>query len=726
MPPSIVCTKVERPNLEKLAKLISNSEKLKIPAIEVAKLTRYLKLFKQQDCVIVPYKYSAKAQVYGRRYSGFGLQGMKSEYRHTIAADYYKDTDIVNAHCVILAQLCAKNNIKCEALLEYINNREDLLAKLTISRADGKDLFLSLMNGGRAAYRDYPDKPKWLVNFAEEIGEIHRQLCKLNPELYKACKKGKAVERGTVEGSTMNHLLCDIENDILVACEKFLALNGVDTDNMVLMHDGFMTPKSVEINLDDLSSYVARETGYVVKYINKPMAEAFDLSGFETEVVDVIDFEAQEDRFKGFEVDHFKILNPISYARILKDGSIKPESAMDFHEIYLHLGVERVPIAIAPFYLEVPFTKVWVKRSNIRRYEKADTYPPPQQCPEDHYNTWPGWAAEKITETGGSADMFVQHIKNFLPNEWHWFTSWLAWIIQNPGKKTEVCPILISEDGAGKGTIFEKAMPLIMGDRLCAHTNTPATTWFAKHAELRNGRSLVNIDDPNTGDLKLNADTFKADITGKLIQYERKGSQTVWLNNNTNFCITTNKDKPQNISTTDRRYTVLECCNKLIGKTVYFGEINTYLEQPKNIRAIYEYLLNFSLEGINSPADLAACRPQTQAYKDIKEMNRDKELLFLADYFEDEEPMSAQAGYVYQKFKEWLGTNNYKFEPRPLPEFSKYLKKRVPGFEIKKGMKSNSYTFNQELLEEYLLKVGVLSVKATRTDGQQKIGFKPE
>lgn len=294
MPPCIVCTKIEKPNLAKLSIMIHNHVALQIPETERQKLIKYQKTFKNHTYTTVGYSYSKRAQVYGRRFAKTGFQNMKSEYRHTLAGDRYKDIDIKNAHPVILAQYCEKNKISCEALLYYIADRDTLLKELRISRTLGKKMVLSLLNGGRWAYKNYTDPPGWLVKFAEEINDIHVKVCALNPELYKACKREwekldeAEKKKKTPEGSAMNHVLCDLENKIMTHCEVYLALQGVDVEDMCLVFDGFMVPKEVEINMADLSTYLAAEAGYKVVFEEKPMDEALNLKGLDAPSVGIL------------------------------------------------------------------------------------------------------------------------------------------------------------------------------------------------------------------------------------------------------------------------------------------------------------------------------------------------------------------------------------------------------------------------------------------------------
>ena len=58
-----------------------------------------------------------------------------------------KDIDMVNAHPVILNYLCKKNNVDCNILKNYIENRELILSSFAEDRKIIKELFPSILNG---------------------------------------------------------------------------------------------------------------------------------------------------------------------------------------------------------------------------------------------------------------------------------------------------------------------------------------------------------------------------------------------------------------------------------------------------------------------------------------------------------------------------------------------------------------------------------------------------
>ena len=84
------------------------------------------------------------------RYYGIGgcLSYLKKEIRNSIMPKNIKDIDMVNCHPVILLNLCQKNNIVCNILKNYVENRDMILGSFGDNRKSVKKMFLTILNGG--------------------------------------------------------------------------------------------------------------------------------------------------------------------------------------------------------------------------------------------------------------------------------------------------------------------------------------------------------------------------------------------------------------------------------------------------------------------------------------------------------------------------------------------------------------------------------------------------
>ena len=81
-----------------------------------------------------------------------------------------KDIDMINCHPVILNYLCKKNNVDCDILKNYIENRELVLLSFAEDRKSVKELFLSILNGGfKDIYSDNKQTNNYLKSFEQEV-----------------------------------------------------------------------------------------------------------------------------------------------------------------------------------------------------------------------------------------------------------------------------------------------------------------------------------------------------------------------------------------------------------------------------------------------------------------------------------------------------------------------------------------------------------------------------
>jgi coenzyme F420-reducing hydrogenase delta subunit len=108
------------------------------------------------------------------------LQNLPKEFRGAIGANYHH-IDMVNCHPSILLQYCKKNDIKSDALEYYVNNRNEVVEKImtdySLEKGDVKQLFLSVMNGGK---RDGILDP-FFVKFKTECERVYTSIASSNP-----------------------------------------------------------------------------------------------------------------------------------------------------------------------------------------------------------------------------------------------------------------------------------------------------------------------------------------------------------------------------------------------------------------------------------------------------------------------------------------------------------------------------------------------------------------
>jgi hypothetical protein len=250
------------------------------------------KLIKGSELATIPvsYNYSKLSSDRGRLFAvkQLSLQNITRRIRHTITNDIYNDYDIKNAHPTIFLQYCEKRKYKCDELKSFVSNRDNYLKDLMdlekISKDEAKRKLLSLINGGKVE-----SNVKWFKNLKNEINILH-QILQNDKENEHVLTTIKETKKYNIAGSLFNHIICEIENNILMACIDYLKSEKISIKNIVLCFDGFMIKKeifnpSVEI-FKKLSDFVEKKTGYRVIFDNKLMNEHIDLSGMDINDVD--------------------------------------------------------------------------------------------------------------------------------------------------------------------------------------------------------------------------------------------------------------------------------------------------------------------------------------------------------------------------------------------------------------------------------------------------------
>ena len=86
-----------------------------------------------------------------------------------------KDIDMVNLHPVILLNLCQKNELACNILKNYVENRDLILDSFGDNRKEVKEMFLTILNGGfKDIYSDDNRINNYLKLLEKEIVEIQK------------------------------------------------------------------------------------------------------------------------------------------------------------------------------------------------------------------------------------------------------------------------------------------------------------------------------------------------------------------------------------------------------------------------------------------------------------------------------------------------------------------------------------------------------------------------
>ena len=135
-----------------------------------------------------------------------------------------------NSHPRILLYLLKKHNIDCRNLIEYINNREYFLDKISDNRKEAKTLILQMINGRfKNKYNDDKDINKFLKDFELEIRNIQNKF-------YEIDNRFDDITIFNYKGKSLSRILLELENKILQVMIDFFKFKNIQI--FTLEYDG--------------------------------------------------------------------------------------------------------------------------------------------------------------------------------------------------------------------------------------------------------------------------------------------------------------------------------------------------------------------------------------------------------------------------------------------------------------------------------------------------------
>ncbi len=279
------------------------------------------------------------------------------------------------------------------------------------------------------------------------------------------------------------------------------------------------------------------------------------------------------------------------------------------------------------------FIEDWVRDRTIKTFQKIDFLPPPLYCPPDVLNLWKGFRIDHYEcESSEIIEPFLHHVSVLVGHNEkakEYFLKWLAQIIQEPGKLIGIALIFVSEEGAGKN-IFWDSFANIIGEDYYFETADPEKDLFGRFCNGRKHKLLIDIDEANSKDTFANSEVLKNMITSKIYNYEQKGVDPITMTNFARLVFTTNNILCAKITDNSRRYVIFETSNDKIGDSDYFNSFATYMQDPRNQKAIINYLREIDIKRTNWILE----RPITETYNALKSLCADPILKYMCHVWE--------------------------------------------------------------------------------------------
>lgn len=404
----------------------------------------------------------------------------------------------------------------------------------------------------------------------------------------------------------------------------------------------------------------------------------------------LIEFEEKikkrNDRIAEFEENHLKIINKGVYLIEYPDKTII-KSKHQLTEAYEHIGD-----IICNNGFPIPFIKYWTTNNpSIRSKDDMDIYPDNSICPDNVYNLWKPFRGELLNCEYEKDEEIIQFFKKHIlilcdndKNVAEYFEKWIAQMIQYPAVKSN-CPILISKEGAGKGTLLTLIRKMI-GETKYFETTNPSRDVWGSFNSFMGDSYLVNLNELNKKDTMDSMGFIKGLITDSALAINTKGVSAYKIKSYHHWIITTNNDDPMASSEDDRRFWIVRSSDELCKNKEYFNKYFKYLEDDKVIKMMYDYFK--SIPNMDEFHKLE--KPTTEYQKNIQEANvsvPEMWLKHLTYQHQNDYEVELLPKEIFQKFQEWATTNNFKYDVNSVKLGVRLSNLKING--IKKGKHTN-------------------------------------
>src|SRR4051794_7601387 len=151
---------------------------------------------------------------------------------------------------------------------------------------------------------------------------------------------------------------------------------------------------------------------------------------------------------------------------------------------------------------------------------------------------------------------------------------------------------------------------------------------------------------------------LKSLIIERMVVIERKGLETIRINDYAGYMVTSNQDAPLKIDIGDSRivcFDVSACCR---GNIPYFDRLGEILDHPDAPGVIMKYLLSCNLSNW-TPGKI----PATKMKEEIMRDQLPNPVRFLINYIAswgEDEIVKPKRTTLYQTYLEWCGENGEK------------------------------------------------------------------
>jgi Family of unknown function (DUF5906) len=264
-----------------------------------------------------------------------------------------------------------------------------------------------------------------------------------------------------------------------------------------------------------------------------------------------------------------EINGEVSISRVEDDGTLT------------YFGLDDLQLLLSNTFVEIgnrhmPISKFWLAH-HLRRQCKI-VFKPRGNLEIDEHNQFRGFAIEPVAGYQKQRRL-LRHLWRIICKrdkiKFRYFIRWLAWCVQNPDRRAEVIPVLMSEEeGCGKSTIGQIMLDIFGQGKgrhgLLVEDKEQLLGKFNSHLETTCfvlGEEVLWAGDYST------ADALKSRITASTIPIEEKYRPRRSVPNRLHVMLTTNHSWAIPAGVNARRYFVVEVSDEVAQDKAWFDPL---------------------------------------------------------------------------------------------------------------------------------------------------------
>ncbi len=226
------------------------------------------------------------------------------------------------------------------------------------------------------------------------------------------------------------------------------------------------------------------------------------------------------------------------------------------------------------------------------------------------------WSPIPCKRVSGNIDLFLWLVHEVISAGNHdkaqYLIQWAAHIMQKPHEKTAVSPVLIGEQGTGKGLFVSGIMAGILKGYYLGLNSVDQ--YLARFNANQARRLLISLDEISMSSNDKTANRIKSRTGNVNLLIEEKFGGTLVIEDYSRLIMMTNNHNAVKIEPGNRRFLVYDVNKDLLGHPNYDKLWNT-LRDDDYTSVIYDYLMGVDLTKFNAyrfPKDIDTGGTQTK------------------------------------------------------------------------------------------------------------------